>query len=322
VKRQRAIAKYCSIVVWISLTAGLALPVSANEAQQRLAHGAALRAAGRPQEGLAWVDHAIQLNPQLVEAHLERARIYFELGHLEHAVASASDAIRLNPLAAEPYYMRGKLWWKQHQLDRADADFSEAIDRQADNYAAYVCRGAVRLALDNVDGAQQDAEQAMQLDAEQAQSWVLRGRVRAAIGDHPGAETDFDAALRLQHDHFEALLERSESRLALRDLAGALEDAALACHRASGNPDPFTLRGRIWLEAQDAVRAEADFSRAMELSGSAIPAELFLQRAVARLLARRDAEAAADAAQCLQLAPHWKSRMATAWSDALRRRDQ
>ena len=86
----------------------------------RVQYGAALLEAGRTDEALAQVNQAIDVNPGLALAHVQRSKIHLELGNLDEARTDLARAFEL---------------WAQADADYVDLinarDYEETLDQQA-----------------------------------------------------------------------------------------------------------------------------------------------------------------------------------------------
>ncbi len=73
-------------------------------------------------------NQAIRLNPQLVEAYVNRGWAYDELGDYPQAISDYNQVIRLNPKDAEAYGNRGLAYGKLGDISQALADLRQAAD--------------------------------------------------------------------------------------------------------------------------------------------------------------------------------------------------
>ena len=94
---------------------------------------------------------ALRLNPDLVEAYLNRGTAKFDLKQYEAALADFEAALHLNPNYAEAYYNRGNAKDALGQYESALADYDAAITRNLDYAGAYLNRGNVKFVLNRYD---------------------------------------------------------------------------------------------------------------------------------------------------------------------------
>ena len=86
--------------------------------------------AGKSQWDLAITDlnKAIELDPQLAEAHNNRGWVYGSQGQWDLAIIDLNKAIELDPELAEAYFNRGSTYYYKGQEDLALADFNKVIE--------------------------------------------------------------------------------------------------------------------------------------------------------------------------------------------------
>ena len=82
-------------------------PATVEEAVQLPGIGVAK--AQRYEEALGWLDRALAVDPAFGPAHLERAKILFQLGRPDRAVGSFDRACQLMPRSFEAHYLFGGL---------------------------------------------------------------------------------------------------------------------------------------------------------------------------------------------------------------------
>ncbi len=84
--------------------------------------------AGRLEQAAAAHEKALQIDPQLVEAHVNLISIYGRLSQYEKAEEHYQAAIRLNPNDAEAHYDYGVLLFGQGKYPEADKAFRKALE--------------------------------------------------------------------------------------------------------------------------------------------------------------------------------------------------
>ena len=98
---------------------------------------------GELELAIADFSEAIRLDPECVEAYVERGRAYAgtELQEYDRAIADFTEAIRLDPTRAEILVDRGNAYAEREDYDQAIADFTSAIEFEpqagADSYQTY-----------------------------------------------------------------------------------------------------------------------------------------------------------------------------------------
>jgi tetratricopeptide (TPR) repeat protein len=77
-------------------------------------------------EALNAFDHAIEINPQYMEAYFHRGNVYDEMGDYEKAVVDYTRAIKLNPIYTDAYLFRGFAFNNLGKINKAIKDIKKA----------------------------------------------------------------------------------------------------------------------------------------------------------------------------------------------------
>ena len=212
---------------------------------------------------IACYGKAIQLNPTLTRAYLQRGRAYENIWPMdfERAITDYNKAIELEANNAEAFYYRGCVYYQTIQPKNGVSDLTEAIRLKSDYAEAYRYRGAMMFSLGdtiraiddssqairlapnddknwyyrsmlhekngNVAGAISDASKAIEIDANRDNYW-RRAEARAASDEPELAVQDYTSALDLDPSNNRILRDRAAAKRASGDMAGAEQDEALA----------------------------------------------------------------------------------------------
>ena len=103
----------------------------AGRAAARLADGLSLAWQGDYDGAITAFDQAIELQPRLSFAYLNRGLTYQRRGEIDRAIADLDRAVRYAPNAARGYYNRSLLLRQRGDTRRASADEGRAIDLDA-----------------------------------------------------------------------------------------------------------------------------------------------------------------------------------------------
>ena len=88
-------------------------------------------------------DKAIENNPNLGIAYINRGYAYFIKGNLTQAIKDASKAIEMDPASIDAYGVRGDSHFQNENLEEAIADYSKAIELNPKLAGAYRKRASV-----------------------------------------------------------------------------------------------------------------------------------------------------------------------------------
>jgi len=226
-----------------------------QEAQKSVANG-------KPQDAMASLTRAIQLDPGNAKAFYTRGNIRMTLGDRQNAFKDYNEALRLDANLTSAYVNRGSVradlgddqgaiadYSRAIELDNTIAaaflnrclsrsnvgdqkgaieDCTQAVSLQPDNVFAYQNRGLARRRMGEPQTAIQDFNIAMKLDPEDADSYYNRGLARRELGDHQGSVEDYTVAIKLHPGHALAYYDRALAKAELGDSSGALSDFQLS----------------------------------------------------------------------------------------------
>jgi tetratricopeptide (TPR) repeat protein len=90
--------------------------------------GIDLERQGKRQESLAAHEKALEIDPHLVQAHINLIKLYGELGQFEKAEQHYRAAVQLDPGSADSYYNYGVLLLGSEKYQQAEDAFRKTID--------------------------------------------------------------------------------------------------------------------------------------------------------------------------------------------------
>jgi tetratricopeptide (TPR) repeat protein len=100
-------------------------------------------------KAIEYLNEAIKLKPDYVEAFNNRGLAYFNLGQYQRAIKDYNNALRLKPDFTGAYYNRGAAYDDLGQYQRAIEDYDNALRLKPDYVEAYNNRGVTYLLQGN-----------------------------------------------------------------------------------------------------------------------------------------------------------------------------
>jgi len=166
-------------------------------AEQWLEDASAAYAVGNCQEVVEACSKAIELDPKLARAYVNRGVAYYIMGELDKAMADYNKAIKLNPDDAWAYYNRGVTNRKLGETEKAITDYNKAIELDPKYVDAYVNRGVAYCKMGEFEKAMADYNKAIELDPGYARAYVNRGVAYYIMGELDKAMADYNKALEI-----------------------------------------------------------------------------------------------------------------------------
>ena len=169
-------------------------------------------------QAIADCTRAIELVPDLAEAHFKRGFVYtYYLDEYEKAIADYDRAIELDPEYKRAYANKGRALRILDRYDEALTALDQAIQLDPEYVWAYTERGIVYAHyLKEYEKAIADYDRAIELDAEYAYAYFYRGLAYEQLGEKAKAIADFEEFLKLSKDEYW----RSQAEQHLRELRG------------------------------------------------------------------------------------------------------
>ena len=149
---------------------------------------------GQMDRAIEAYSYAITLNPNNVDAYLNRGVTYGNKGDSERAMADFNRAIELNPDDAKAYISRGWAYYKKGEIDCAIKDYTNAIELKPDFVEAYGNRGIAYGENGNYDCAITDYSKVIELVPNDAKAYYNRGRAWLHLREREKARADLTIA--------------------------------------------------------------------------------------------------------------------------------
>ena len=179
---------------------------------------------GNHREALACFDTALELNPNLADAYLNRAAVNALLEHYKAAITDCDNALKLNPDLALAYINRATAKSFLGEAEEAIDDYDAVLKLNPDFAIVYNNRAAANISLKRYKAAIADCDSAIKLEPNLVQSYICRAMARSALEQNEAALADFDIALKLAPDSVEIYFARAHFKFTLKDYAGTIED--------------------------------------------------------------------------------------------------
>lgn len=233
--------------------------------------------------------------------YLQSSNVKIAEGDLEGGIAALDEAVGLNPELAETWHNRGFAKSKKGDLDGAIADYDEAIRREKKDAVIWNNRGFAKRLKGDFDGAIADYNEAIRLQPGHAGVWNNRGYTKNGKGEFNDAIADFDEAIRLQPEHAGTWNNRGFAKSKNRDLEGAIIDFDKAIRLNPDFAEAWNNRGFAKSKQGNIDDAIADYDKAIRLRPK--NAEYWNNRGYAKNSKGEFDDAIADLSEAISLQP-------------------
>ncbi len=142
------------------------------------------------------------LDDTLVEAHIERARLYRRSGRLRRAEELLNRVVEARPDCAVGYLARARVHFEAKDFAAAVADCDEALQINPRYARAWHNRGLIHLQMGDAAAAIRDLSRAVEVREDYASAYYYRGEAQYAIGNRAAARADWESARELAPDQW------------------------------------------------------------------------------------------------------------------------
>lgn len=132
---------YFAFVTMVCATITVQTRSAASPATDAVEQGRNLQEEWKYEESFRLFEKAIQLDPTLASAYLERGKLFRMSGNRDKALKDLYKAIALAPKSAQPYYYLGLDSENQGNYAAAIKNYNKAIHLHCDDFSVYYYRG-------------------------------------------------------------------------------------------------------------------------------------------------------------------------------------
>jgi tetratricopeptide (TPR) repeat protein len=197
-------------------------------------------------------------------------------GDLLGALTELNKAVEKNPDLDDAYLYRASIFYKLSDFASAASDYSRAITLNRGNQKALLSaiygRGLTRARLNDDQGALADLDSAIALFPSYTEAFTNRGIVKAKLGMFKEAVSDLDQSINLDPNDSKTYYNRAGAYAAMKNIKQALKDLDQAISISPGYAQAFYMRGKIKLSA--GMDGCADLKKADAMGYALAKAEL------------------------------------------------
>lgn len=223
---------------------------------------------GDPNRAIADFDQAISLNPEFVQAYLQRGVAHEFKGDYDHAVSDFDRAIQLDPDFRPAYTNRGLAYIRIGDFVGAIADFTTAISIEPDFAGSYYGRGLAYFYQRKYDQAIADFSRAIEIAPAFIDAYFQRGHTYIRAEEYELAVADYDRVIEQAPQNAAAYNNRCWSYFNLGEYEQALPDCERSIELDPNNANTLDSRARVYKALGRVENASMDFERIIELGTS------------------------------------------------------
>ena len=173
--------------------------------------GSMLEAQGQAEAALGALEHALALQPLLIEAQVKRADALVKTGRPTDALAQFETVVALDPVhRPRAWFNKGLLHLQMEQPEQAAEAFAQAAGLDPDLFVAHIQLGSIRMAQQQYEAAIRSFQNAILAEPSNPAGYGSLGVVYLQIGQQGAARRLFERVLQLDptNQHARTLLQQ------------------------------------------------------------------------------------------------------------------
>jgi tetratricopeptide (TPR) repeat protein len=173
-------------------------------------------------------DNAIEINPNIEEAHIYRGCALDALNEPFDAMAAYKKAIEINPKNSDSYSNVGSDYFDLENYYPAIQFFNKAIELNSKVAVYYTNRGVAKDALFDYRGAIQDYNQAILLNPKDHRAYLMRGVAKQLLVNYKEAILDYTKCIEINPKESKAYFNRGICKVYLKQKESGCLDLSKA----------------------------------------------------------------------------------------------
>jgi len=184
---------------------------------------------------------AIEIDPQLPEAHYTLGQVYKEQGDLDKAARAFEGATKLEPKYSDAFTGLGMVKLQQNRLEEAESDLKQAISLNSGNSTAHYGLAQVMLRKGLTDEAISELNTSLYQNRNSAPVHYSLGKAYETQGNTVAAIKEYQESIRIKPENPSAYLGIANIREARGDIEHAIADLHSGLELSPNNAE-LTLR--------------------------------------------------------------------------------
>lgn len=215
---------------------------------------------------LADYNHAIEMDPNCIEAYIYRGRLYEKIRKYDLAIADYCSVLKSNPNHGSAYVSRGECYRVTGRIDLAIADFNQALAINPNDVNAYIKRGELSAAHKQFDLALADLNRAVELEKSNTPfALYSRAKLLKNMGRYEDALEDYKHALRNAPHDIVVYFERGNLYEEMRQYDLAIADYSKGIEIYPSVANGYQKRGAVYGKSGQYDLAVTDYRKALQL---------------------------------------------------------
>lgn len=220
------------------------------------------------EEGHAYFEKAIQMNPADPKAYGDRAYFFAKAQEYDKAILDYTKSIELSPNMKVGYEGRGWVYVQQMRYGLAISDFTKLIELAPDEKLGYEDRAWVSMQMGQFDRAIQDYTHRLKMNPNSSEILCCRAYVYVHMGNKELAFADYDKAIELSPSNLFIYSNKAYGYWVLKEPDNAIREFTKAITLEPDNAFNYANRGLIRIQKGEEAGGYAEILYALELNAN------------------------------------------------------
>ncbi len=259
----------------------LALRFAPAHPQIQGAKLASLRKHKKHDEAIALGNQLIKTHPGYLDAYIQMADVYGEMGNLDAALVMLNKALELHPTAPLRWINRGLVLLRQNKTQEAALDFQQALEIEPENFQANAQLGFMYATFNSPENAVNHFKAAFAFKPD-VEVGIALGQQLARLNRWKESADAFAAVRKLEPKNTTVLTNEALARAQAGDPSRAAGLLRQVIDLDPKSPVPRDMLGMLLAQTGDVPGALAQLTRAQEIA----PGNLQREKLIADLQAK------------------------------------
>jgi tetratricopeptide (TPR) repeat protein len=233
----------------------------------------------QPQEALAALNRAIEINPGRVESYLSLARFFEQRGEADRAGEAYRRAISVNDRSGLAHAEYGKYLVRQNRPDQAEAEFLRAVEVEPQNRDVRFVLASFYLVNNRLDRAEEAYRALAELDRDRPEGRAVLADFYATVGRYADALNIYREINQNAPDYTRGRYRLTEILLQSGDREAASREISTVLQANERDTQALLLRARIRLQNDEVNPAIEDLRRVLDLEPNSLAGLYFMTEA-------------------------------------------
>lgn len=208
---------------------------------------------------------AIDLNPNLHDAHHNLGNIQLHQGKLAEAAACYEKAIELSPGTGEYFVALAQIYARMGETEKAEAAYEKAIGHGYSSPELFLANGITLMRLGRFEEARKSFEDAIAIDQSYVGAYNEYGTLLEKMGDLQGAARKYQQALSIDPDYAKSHYNLARILLKANKQQEASKELLLTIENEPDHAEAHYLIGELYFRQGETGKAKEHLSQFLAL---------------------------------------------------------